>query len=54
MKQKKQKIKSKTSSSEKSSRVPLDDSQNEIKIKDVSNSENLLEALKDGDFILPP
>jgi len=54
MKQKKKKKrKIKTSSGENSSGAPLGDSKNEIK-KDVSNGENLSEALEDGDFILPP
>ncbi len=51
---KKKNNKRKKSHGENSSRVPLGDSKNETKIKDVSNSENLLEAPEDGDFILPP
>lgn len=42
------------SSDENSSGASLDNSKIEIKIKDVSNGENLSEVLEDGDFILPP
>lgn len=53
MKPKKKKRKAKPSSGEKSCGAPLNDSKNEKKIKDASDGENLLGALKDGDFILP-
>ena len=50
----KQKGKRKTSFGENSLEAPWDASHNEIKIKDVSDGENLSKAPKDGDFILPP
>lgn len=49
----KRKKKRETSSGENSFGAPLDDSQNELKIKDVSDSENLSKTPKDGYFILP-
>lgn len=49
----KEKDKSKISLCENSFGAPLDRSKKEIKIKDTFEDENLSEASKDGDFILP-